>query len=578
MESVSMSIDTSQLVCNYWERHAKEHPQSEALIHWDALDKPFRWTYSALFQEALSVADDLLARGVKQRDICALIMRHNKYFYPVYMGISLIGAIPTVLAYPNTRLHPDKFVFGITGIAQKSDINWVITEKELDSIITPLIIHEKSLVKGVLLPLEWGRSSGNRRVNDDKIREMRNGITPDMPLLLQFSSGTTGLQKGILMSHKSVLEHVKRYGEAIQMNERDKFVSWLPLYHDMGLIATIYMPLVNGLPTIQIDPFQWVSAPVIFFQAISDEKATLTWIPNFVFNFMADRIREEEMENVDLSSMRMYITAGEVVRYESLEKFFRRFQKYGVRKKSLTVMYGMAETALAVTQTEPDTEVSDLELDREALSKKMIKPPQKSRSKKICVSSGKPISGCSLKIIDEKGNELPEDRIGSILVQSASLFEGYLKNPEATRKVRKNGWYLTGDFGFCHKGEYYVLGREDDVIIVAGKNIYPEDIEDAVNQVKGVIPGRLVAFGIDDPETGTQKVCLVVETLYEDEDRKESLRLEIMQAGMGIDVTISSIYCVPSRWLIKSSSGKISRKTNRDRILKNMEIQSEKKQ
>jgi len=424
--------------------------------------------------------------------------------------------------------------------------------------------------------LEEEGGNRNGKLNYDKIREKQKTVNYSMPFLLQFSSGTTGLQKGVILSHKAVLEHVKRYAEAIQMTAEDKIISWLPLYHDMGLIAAFLMPLIYGIPSIQIDPFQWITAPIILFQAISEEKATLTWLPNFAYNFLADRIIEQEMKDINLASMRMFINCSEVVRAESHEKFLNCFGKYGVKGNSLAACYAMAETTFAATQTEPDTRASQLPLERDSLSRMIISPPKEEGSTRICVSSGKPISGCELKIVNKKGNQLPEDHIGTIAIKSVSLFDGYLKNPEKTGEVMKNGWYMSGDLGFCHKKEYYILGREDDVIIVAGKNIYPEDIEDAVNQVAGVIPGRVVAFDMDDPETGTQKVGLAAETFYEDEDQKESLRLSIMQAAMDIDVTISTIYLVPPRWLIKSSSGKLCRKTNRERILKNREIQCKK--
>lgn len=568
MQNKSVLMSTSQLVWDYWERNAKEHSQSEAIIHWDALDKPFRWNYASLYQAALIVAENLLAQGVKSGDICSLIIRHNKYFYPIYMGIVAIGAIPTVLAYPNPRIHPDKFVYGLTGISQKSGLDWIITERELEAVINPLIRNENSTIKGSIFALEWLENEPNKTVDYKKISEMRHKITFSMPFLLQFSSGTTGLQKGIVLSHKAIVGHVKRYSESLQLSAQDKIVSWLPLYHDMGLIAAFQMPLIYGIPTIQIDPFQWISAPMILFQAISEERATLTWLPNFAYNFLSERIYEEDMDGIILSSMRMFINCSEVVRPESHEIFLKSFSKYGVKKTMFSACYAMAETTFAVTQVAPGEEPAVLTLDRNLLSKRIVKLVDAGNPIKLCASSGKPVSGCILKIIDPKGHELAEDQIGVIAIQSVSLFDGYRNNSEKTNQVMKDNWYLTGDLGFCHNGEYYILGREDDVVIVAGKNIYPEDIEGAVNKVNGVIPGRVVAFGIEDLKTGTQQVCVIAETSCESELEKDTLKLEIIKAGMAIDVTISMVVFVPLRWLIKSSSGKLSRKANKERIKK----------
>ena len=227
----------------------------------------------------------------------------------------------------------------------------------------------------------------------------------------------------------------------------------------------------------------------------------------------------------------------------------------------------MAETTFAVTQTEPGHEAATLTIDQNVLLKKNVQSPQNSRSERSYVSSGKPISGCSLNIIDENDVKLSDDQVGRIVIKSVSLFQEYRNNPEKTRQAFKDEWYHSGDFGFSHKGEYFVIGRADDVIIIAGRNIFPEDIEDAANSVTGVIPGRVVAFGVENTHTGTEDVCVIAETTYKEKEEKNSLRLAIKKAAMNIDVTVFEVYLVPPRWLIKSSSGKLSRKANKKRIL-----------
>lgn len=565
------------LAWEQWEGYAKRHPARQAIVHWDALNEPFRWTYAGLVETALKIADNFLRQGVRASDVCAIIMRHNKYFYPLYMGIAAIGAIPAVLAYPNARLHPDKFLHGLSGMAQHSGLDWILTERQLESLIKPLIINEQSSIKGMFFPLEWiesrridGQQAGDS--NYELTKKSRSTIKSSAPFLLQHSSGTTGLQKAVVLSHQAVLEHIRRYSKAIKLSSSDKIANWLPLYHDMGLIAAFHMPLAFGIPSIQIDPFQWISAPIILFQAICAENATLVWLPNFAYNFMADRIKEEEMENIKLAGMRMFINCSEVVRFQSHEKFFKRFQKYGLKKEALAACYAMAETTFAVTQTEPGSSAKTFALDRHALTRKIAQPPLEGSAKKVYVSSGKPISGCFLKIVDADGAWLPEDCVGELVIKSVASFDGYRNNPEKTRQVLKDGWYFSGDLGFLHNGEYFIVGRRDDLIIVAGRNIFPEDIEDALSSVIGIIPGRVVAFGRENPESGTEDICVIAETLYDDEDAKNSLRLAIKQAGMSIDVTILAAYLVPPRWLIKSSSGKLSRKANKERLYQAMRL------
>lgn len=557
----------SELVWDRWENHARNHSAREAIIHWDVLEGHHRWTYGDLVGAALEVAEDLLRRGVKTGDVCAMIMRHHPQFYPIYMGISAMGAIPAVLAYPNQRLHPEKFLSGLSGIAQKSGLDWVLTERDLELVVKPLMLHDQSSVKGIFFPFEWRRDGATEQPNGEAIREKRGSTDKSMPFLLQHSSGTTGLQKAVVLSHQAVLEHVQRYAEAIRLSENDKIVSWLPLYHDMGLIAAFHLPLIFGIPSIQLDPFQWVSAPSILFQAISEEKATLAWLPNFAYNLMADRVRDDEIETMSLSSMRMFVNCSEVVRFESHDRFLGRFCKYGVKKEALAACYAMAESTFAVTQTKPGAEPFVLEVDRGAFAGGVIQPFRDGKSKKVCVSSGKPILGCSLKIVDEKGKEVPEDRVGKIAIRSVSLFNGYRNDQTKTKQVFHDGWYSSSDLGFCHEGEYFVIGREDDVVIVAGHNIYPEDVEDVVNKVKGIVPGRAVAFGVENQQSGTQDLWVAAETSYETKEEKEALELLIKQAGMAINVSIVTVCLVPPRWLIKSSSGKLSRKANKERLV-----------
>ena len=352
-DRINEDLLDSQFVWDCWETNAKKIPDNVAIIHWDALDKPFRWTYSSLLENSLKIADDLIDMGVKKGDVCALIIRHNKYFYPIYMGIAAIGAIPSVLAYPNPRLHPDKFMQGLSGMAQHSGIDWILTEKDLEPKIKKIINNKSNSIKGFILPLESIKNRGAYEVNWDKIRKAREGAICTDSFLLQHSSGTTGLQKGIVLSHKAVLEHAHRYSRSILLATSDKIASWLPLYHDMGLIAAFHLPLAYGVPIIQIDPFQWVSRPVILLQAISSEKATLAWLPNFAYNFMADRINEEDLKDVRLDCVRMLINCSEPVRESSHQKFIDRFVKYGIKKVCLAACYAMAETTFAVTQTDP---------------------------------------------------------------------------------------------------------------------------------------------------------------------------------------------------------------------------------
>ena len=261
----------------------------------------------------------------EKRDI--FFFGHNRFQYPLYLAIVCVGAIPAVLAYPNPRLHPDKFQQGIEGMSLRSGLDWVFTERDLDETIRPSVEKPNSTIKGLHFPLEWEKGNTLKGEELRNVASIRSGIRSEDPFLLQHSSGTTGLQKPVLLSHRAVLDHVKEYGKAgLRLNENDKIVSWLPLYHDMGLIAAFHLPLAFGIPTVQIDPFEWVIVPSLLLEAVSSERGTISWLPNFAFNMMAPQqnLSAKRWKILILKSWRLVINCSEPIRYESHRKFVTR--------------------------------------------------------------------------------------------------------------------------------------------------------------------------------------------------------------------------------------------------------------
>lgn len=553
---------------NFWYSCIKKYPEKEAIIWWKNGEEPYRWTYLELFSLAEKFAVEMRNKGIKKGEVCAIIIRHNIYFYPIYLAVVMIGAIPTVLVHPNPRLHQEKFVNGIMGMTKKSGLDWILTEKDFENILHSIVYFAENTIKGMLYPIEnIGRVSVTGK-DLQSVRENFSSVNETDTLLLQHSSGTTGLQKPVLLTHGAVCRHLINYSNAIQLGENDKVVNWLPFYHDMGLIAAFHLPLAMGITSIQIDPFEWALKPTIIFDAIRKEKATLTWMPNFAFNFLASKIKEEELEKYDLGTMRMFVNCAEPIRHESFEKFKIRFVPVSLSDKSIASSYAMAEATFAVTQSIPGEEPTKLYVDSTELEKgKITFAKGKSANTKVLTSSGRIINGCRLRIVDEQGHDLDEKQIGEILVKSESLFSGYRNYSEKTNNALKNGWYYSGDNGFMYKDNLYVLGRKDDIIISAGIRIYPEDVEDSINDVVGVIPGRVIAFGQYEESLGTNVVCVIAETDYTTIKDKRHLKTQIIQAGLEININIRKVYLVPHRWLIKTSSGKPSRKESKKKAL-----------
>jgi len=569
----NFNISEAATLWQRWELNARKNPDREAIIHWTAGEEPFRWTFKTLIETAKKFSIKIREAGIKPGDVCAIIMHHNPLFYPLYLGISRIGALPAILAYPNPRLHPDKFRQGIEGMSQRSGLDWILTEKSIEPLIKPLIEKPESTIKSIFFPLEWDISSLIDEKANCEIETAALSVKSTDAVLLQHSSGTTGLQKPVVLSHNAILNHVANLSNALKLNYNDKVVSWLPLYHDMGLIGAFHIPMAFGIPTIQIDPFEWVLAPILMLEAITREKATISWIPNFAYNILADKIDEEELEGISLESLRAIINCSEPVRADSHKKFADRFNKYGFNTTALAASYAMAETTLAATLTEPGISITELTVDRSKLADGIVDISDNSSASRVCVSSGKLVNGCEIRIVDEKRNDIKDDLVGEIAIKSISMFDGYRNYPEKTAEVISDGWYFTGDYGFKHKDEFFIIGRKKDIIIVAGKNIYPEDIEDAVNQAEGVIPGRVIAFGEEDQTMGTEQVSVVAETKVETESEKNLIRMNMLKSAMTIDINIHKIYLVPPRWLIKSSAGKPSRKANKERLLNGLDHQ-----
>jgi fatty-acyl-CoA synthase len=562
---MNQTVTDISSIWDRWQRNAETKPFHDAIVHWTVDAEPIRWTYTRLLDAADNFAADLLEREIKRGDVCAIIVRHNAMLYPLYLACVRVGAIPAILAYPNPRLHPDKFRQGLEGMSQRSGLDWILTERDLEPPIRPLVETAGSTIKGLHFPFDRNAQTQSDGEPIGAAHHVRPKISGPDPLLLQHSSGTTGLQKPVLLSHSAVLEHVSRYADTLELTEDDKIVSWLPLYHDMGLIAAFHLPLALGVPTVQISPFEWVLAPSLLLEAISKEQGTISWLPNFAFDMMADKIMDEDLEGIDLSSWRMVINCSEPVRHESHQKFIKRFQPFGLRSSAVSTCYAMAETTFAVTQARPDVQPAVLAVDRTELAKGNVAVVPEATSARLCVSSGEVVSGCEVRIVDEFGGEVSEGTVGEIAIRSVSMFDGYRNYPEKTAAVLRDGWYYSGDYGFRNGGDYYIVGRKKDIIIVAGNNIYPEDVEAAVGAVDGVIPGRVIAFGEEDAELGSERLAVMAETPVVDKAQKSRLRLEIIKAGMAIDVSIAGVYLAPPRFLIKSSAGKPSRQANKER-------------
>jgi acyl-CoA synthetase (AMP-forming)/AMP-acid ligase II len=489
------------------------------------------------------------------------------------------------------KLHPERYRADLTALVSITRPAAIVTYPEFHSEVEQAL-QPGGPVRRVLtcdqagepLDPDWEALPGLQRSPED--------IT-----LLQHSSGTTGLQKGVALSHRAVLNQIESYSRALDFSPQDVVVSWLPLYHDMGLIAGFVMPILGGARLVLLSPFDWVRAPYRLLQAVSNYRGTLTWLPNFAYNFCAAKVRDRDLQSVNLASWRAVINCSEPVHWESHRRFHERFAGYGLRWEALATCYAMAENVFAVTQSRLGQPPQVDEIDRQAFQEQRVARPVPITTPALLpegdggatikmLSNGPPVEGVQVRVLDETGRVLPERRVGEIALYSNCMLSGYYNRPDATEKAFRDGWYLTGDYGYLLDGELYVAGRKKDLIIVGGKNVYPQDLEELAMEVAGIHPGRVSAFGVYNDELGTEEVVLVAEvdgatgdvgraeragaqsSAAEQPEIEQLAEMVRQHVTRNSAVALRQVYLVEPGWLIKTSSGKTARSANREKFLK----------
>jgi acyl-CoA synthetase (AMP-forming)/AMP-acid ligase II len=508
-------------------------------------------------QEALRAATAryghaLAALGVQPRDV--VIIAHTGGLEAVYafLGLLRIGAIPSMFPSLTDKLDPAAYRANMRLLVRHSGARMVVATDAFATVLAEVV--------------------GCPTTGFERIRSMDASTTapfepsPDDVAFLQHSSGTTGLQKGVALSHRAVLNQIASYSDALRLAPTDVVVSWLPLYHDMGLIAGFLLPVVQRLPLVLMSPFEWVRRPSMLVRAIHDHGGTLCWLPNFAYNHCARRILDREIRGRSLAGMRCFVNCSEPVLDSSHRAFLERFSSIGVRPDQLGASYAMAENVFAVTQTAvadpPHLDVVDRALLVAASTAQRVDPSAPTAG--VYVSCGTPIPDVDVRI--EGG--LPDRSVGEIQVRSHCMLSGYHGRPDLDADLFDGGWYRTGDLGYLADGELYVVGRKKDLIINGGKNLHPHDLEAIVNSVPGVHPGRAVAFGVPDEREGTELVAVVAEVDTEDPAARLTIGAAIRQAvAAQMGIVASYVHIVGPRWLLKTSSGKIARAANREKWL-----------
>jgi acyl-CoA synthetase (AMP-forming)/AMP-acid ligase II len=546
--------------------HARSPERVAVILQFPGRDD-FPLTYDQFLRGAGAYARTLEREGIQPGEVVILILQHGEDLVYSFWGAILHGAIPSIMPFLTEKLSPERYRADLSALLSVAKPAAIVTYPEFEMEIRAAIQAGDSVRSVVVTDRVEARSE----IDFASLQGFQR--TPDEIVLLQHSSGTTGLQKGVALSHHAVFNQLNSYGKSLLLHEEDVIVSWLPLYHDMGLIAGFLMPVLTGIPLVLMSPFDWVRAPYKLLQSVSKYRGTLTWLPNFAYNFCAQKIRARHIEGVDLSSLRAVINCSEPVRWESHVAFYERFKDYGLKFEALQTSYAMAENVFGVTQSQLGRVPFVEELDRETfMGERLAKSPFDGRPAMKMMSSGQPIENTKVKVLDENGQEVPDRVIGELALQSDCMLTGYYNRPDATEKAFHEGWYLTGDYGYMSRGEVFVSGRKKDMIIVGGKNIYPQDLESLTYEVPGVHAGRSVAFGMFDEGQGTEEVVIIAEVDSEDagEQQKvaDAIRLHVTKNSA---IALRYVKVVGPKWILKTSSGKTARSANREKFLKELQ-------
>jgi 1-acyl-sn-glycerol-3-phosphate acyltransferase len=513
-------------------------------------------TYGDLAAGATALASGLQEIGITKGDRVALMLRTERAFFECFFGALLIGAVPVPL-YPPVRAE-DLLAYARRqqGILRNAEARVLVTFAEAEQLA--------ALIRGQVPCLESITTADRLRVQGSPSASVRPA--PEDPALIQYTSGSTGDPKGVLLSHGNILANVRAIGEAFEICSDDVAVSWLPLYHDMGLIGLWLGALYFGVPAAIMSPLAFLSRPSRWLWAIHAHRGTISAAPNFAYDLCARKITDAEIQGLDLSAWRIAVNGSEAVSPDTIDRFARRFAPYGFHAESMCPAYGLAESSVALTLGALRRATRVERIAREPFERaREIQPVAAADPRALrFVSCGRPLHHHDVRIVDRSDRPVGDRREGRIYFQGPSVTHGYFRNADATRAAMHDGWMDSGDLGYHVDGELFVTGREKDLIIQGGRNLCAEEIEAITSSVPGVRPSCVAAFGIPDPATGTERVVVVAETRDPDPAQREVLQRAVRDALVtGIGTPPDIVVIADPRTVLKTSSGKIRRSAMR---------------
>ena len=524
-------------------------------------------TFGELYERSSAVAGELVRRGLEPGQPVAIMLPTCAEFFWTFAGILLAGGIPVPIYPPFRADRIAEYAARQSNILRNAEARFLVTWRQAEGLARLLQPRVPSL-REVLNAQRLASAPATEKPAGTEWRPVENlshrARSEDIAFL-QYTSGSTGDPKGVILTHANLLSNIHSIIGGIEIKPGDACVSWLPLYHDMGLIGAWFVPLFTGIPLVVMSPLAFLSRPERWLRAIHRHRATISPAPNFAYELCVRKIADKDLEGLDLSSWRAATNGAEPVRAETLERFVARFAPYGFRREALLPVYGLAEATLGVAVPRMGAGFKVDRIERAAFESEGRSIPASANDPAPLefVNAGKPIPSVSVRIVDAEGGELPERAEGRLWFRGPAATSGYYRNPAATRElIQQGGWLDSGDLAYWADGELYITGRAKDIIIKAGRNIYPHEVEEIAGRVSGVRAGCVVAFGAPDSRTGTERLVVVAEV----RDMASAGRISA-EIGSGVDEAMGMppdvVQLLAPHSIPKTSSGKLRRSETR---------------
>jgi 1-acyl-sn-glycerol-3-phosphate acyltransferase len=554
------------------EWHADRHPERRHILYLPGKGPPEELTYGDLARRARAVAAGLAASGFERGGTVALMLPTSLDYFAAFFGIQLAGGVPVPLYPPARKSQIEDHLRRQAGILRVAETRYLITFQEVLAL-AHLLAAQLPDFRKVTTVAALAESTGV---------PFPARVTGDSTAFLQFTSGSTGNPKGVVLTHDNLLANLHAIGRGADLSPADVVVSWLPLYHDMGLIGAWMGSLTYAMPLVLLSPLTFLTRPARWLQAITRHRGTLSAAPNFAYELCAAKVPEGDLEGLDLSSWRMALNGAEPVSPDAIRRFTDRFAPHGFRPGSMAPVYGLAENSLALAFPPLGRPPRVESIDRDTFQRTGRAAPLKAVGAEggegkeggaaqalRFVSCGMPLPTCEIRVVDDAERELPERQQGRVEFRGPSATAGYHRNPEATAVLVRGDWRDSGDLGYIAEGEVYLTGRIKDVIIRGGRNLYPHELEGAVGDLPGVRKGCVAVFGSPDPATGTERLVILAETRLADRGDHEGEREALRDAIQNVAVDLlggpaEEVVLAPPNTVPKTSSGKVRRAASRE--------------